>query len=349
MTKIKVIGIDLAKRVMQACVIDERGKIKKNTKLSVTKTAELLANTPATRVAMEACSMAHYWGRLARSHGHEVRLLPPQHVKAFRRVHKSDAHDALSICEAAERPNIHAVPVKSIEQQDLAMLVSVRDALVVERTAKSNQIRSIAREFGLHFGQGIEALLIDISELAIDSWQHSAQTTLILGQLAQDLIRINDRAKSTEQALIDLARKYPAFARLQQIPGIGPIIAATLIAKAGDGQQFKNGRHMSAWAGLVPRQNGTGGKVQLGHITKNGDRHLRRQLIHGARTVIRWLDRQQGPMRRWLEGVIERRGRKRAIVAYANKLTRLAWRALSFDESFNVQRAFRCDAKPLSA
>ena len=345
MLKIKLLGLDLAKRVVQACVLDEHDKVKKNAKLTPAKTAQLLANTAPTVVAMEACSMAHYWGRLAQSHGHEVRLIPPQYVKAFRRVHKSDAHDALAICEAALRPGIHTVPVKSIEQQDLAMLVSVRDALIVERSAKSNQIRGIGREFGLHFGKGIEALLIDISQLSVQSELHSAQTALILGQLAQDLVRINQRVSETEQVLVELARRYRAYERLQQIPGIGPVISASLIAKAGDGQQFKNGRQMSAWVGLVPRQNGTGGKVQLGHITKNGDRYLRRQLIHGARTVIRWLDRQEEPMQRWLEGLVQRRGRKRAIVAYANKLTRLAWRALAFDEPFDLARAFRADAK----
>jgi transposase len=340
MSKIKVIGIDLAKRVMQLCVMDEFGKVRKNAKLSPAKVSEFLANTPSALVAMESCSMAHYWGRLAQSFGHEVRLIPPQHVKAFRRVHKSDAHDALAICEAAQRPDIHPVPIKSIEQQNLSMLVSVRDGLISERTAKSNQIRGIAREFGLHFGAGIEALLIGISQLSIETDLYSAQTTLTLGQLAQDLVRINQRVNDTERALIESARRQPAFDRLQKIPGVGPIIAASLIAKAGDGSQFKNGRHMAAWVGLVPRQNGTGGKVQLGHITKNGDRYLRRQLVHGARTVIRWLDRQQAPMQRWLEGLVQRRGRKRAIVAYANKITRLAWRALTHDEPFQIERAF---------
>lgn len=337
----KVIGIDLAKKVLQICVLDEHGKVRKNTKFSPAKTKEFLANTPPTMVAMEACGMAHYWGRLAQSHGHEVRLLPPQHVKAFRRVHKSDAHDALAIAEAALRPKLHAVPVKSIEQQDLSLLVTLRDHLVTERTAKSNQIRGIAREFGLHFDKGVEGLLTGIRDLPTESDDYSARTAQMLSELAQDLVRLNERADRCDEALIEQARCNPAFDRLQQLAGIGPIIAASLIAKAGDASQFQNGRQMSAWLGLVPRQNGTGGTVQLGHITKAGDRYLRRQLIHGARTVLRWLDRQKAPLRIWLEGVIERRGRKRAIVAYANKLVRLAYRALAFDEPFDIKRAFR--------
>jgi transposase len=342
--KITVIGLDLAKNVFQVCMLNEHGKIKKNAKVTPLQAAELLANTPPTLVAMEACGSAHYWGRLAQQHGHEVRLLPPQHVKAFRRVHKSDGHDALAIVEAAQRPNLHPVPVKSVEQQELAMLVQLRDQLVVERTAKSNQIRGFAREFGLNFPRGTDKLLAAIAELSVEHAQYSTRTCMVLAELALDLTRLRERIEKVDHELAEVAARYPAYARLQAIPGIGPVIAAALIAKVGDGKQFANGRQMAAWVGLVPRQNGTGGKVQLGHITKAGDRQLRRQLIHGARTVMRWLDKQNALLRNWAAGIIDRRGKKRAIVAYANKLTRLAYRALTSEEAFDIKRAFGTSA-----
>ncbi len=183
--KITVIGLDLAKNVFQACMLDEHGKIRKNAKVTPSRAAELLANTPPTVVAMEACGSAHYWGRLTQQHGHEVQLLPPQHVKAFRRVHKSDGHDALAIVEAAQRPNLnlHPVPVKSIEQQELAMLVQLRDQLVTERTAKANQIRGFAREFGLNFpprnrqAAGSHCRVVDRARAVLDPNLHGASGT----------------------------------------------------------------------------------------------------------------------------------------------------------------------------
>ena len=306
-----------------------------------TKAKELLANTPPTVVAMEACGSAHYWGRFAQRHGHQAMLIPPQHVKAFRRIHKSDGHDALAIVEAAQRPGLHPVPVKSIEQQDLAMLVQLRDHLVTQRTAMGNQIRGFAREYGLTFPKGIPDLLAAVAQLPVESAEHSPITTLVLAQLARDLADLCQRLARVEAMLLEQARAHAANHRLQAIPGIGPVIAASLIAKAGNAQQFDNGRNMAAWIGLVPRQNGSGGHTGLGHITKAGDRSLRRQLIHGARTVTRWLDKQHPLLREWLEGILQRRGRHRAIVALANKITRLAYRALISDEPFDMRRAFR--------
>lgn len=338
--KITVIGLDLAKNVIQVCVLSEHGKVVRNAKLAPKKVSELLANTPPTLVAMEACGSAHFWGRLAQQHGHTVRLLPAQHVKAFRRVHKSDSHDALAIVEAAQRPNLHAVPVKTIAQQDMGILVRLREQLVTERTAKANQIRGFGREFGLHFSKTISALLVELKSLSTTADNYSPRTCVVLAELALDVVALNQRIDKVSADLAEMARAHPAYARLQKIPGIGPVIAVTLIAKAGNGAQFANGRQMAAWLGLVPRQNGTGGANTLGSITKSGDRALRRQLIHGARTVVRWLDKQDVLLRSWIDGISKRRGRKRAIVAYANKLARLAYRALVSEQDFALPRAF---------
>ena len=337
----KLMAIDLAKNVFQVCVIGVHGQVLSNRRISRHKLSELIANTPPTIIAMEACSSAHFWGRLAHKHGHEARLLPPQHVKAFRGVQKSDGHDALAIGEAAQRPKLHSVPVKDIQQQDLALMVQVRARMKRERTALTNQIRGFAAEYGLSFPKGIAALLSALPHIPVESDMHSAQTSRLLAELGLDLIRLSERLDAVEAQMLEQARVYPAFARLQQIPGVGPIIAATLIGLVGSAEQFENGRQMSAWVGLVPRQRGTGGRVHLGHITKVGDRRLRTQLIHGSRSVLRWIDKQHPAFRQWAQGIIERRGEKRAIVAYANKLTRLAFVALRRNEPFDIAKAFQ--------
>lgn len=341
---LKLIAIDLAKNVFQVCMIGEHGQVLSNRKVSRKKLTEIIINTPPTVIAMEACSSAHYWGRLVQRHGHEAKLLPPQHVKAFRGVHKSDGHDALAIGEAAQRPNLHCVPVKDIQQQDLALLVQVRARMQRERTALANQIRGFAAEYGLSFPKGIAGLIGALPHIAVESELHSARTSRLLGELGLDLIRLTQRLEAVEAQMIEQAQMYPAFERLQKLPGIGPVIAATLVGLVGSAEQFENGRQMAAWVGLVPRQRGTGGRVQLGHITKVGDRRLRAQLIHGSRSVMRWLDKQHPAFRNWASGIVDRRGAKRAYVAYANKLTRLAFVALRRDEPFDIAKAFQMQA-----
>ena len=341
---LKLMAIDLAKNVFQVCLIGEHGQVLSNRKVTRKKLAELIVNTPPTMIAMEACSSAHYWGRLAQGHGHQARLLPPQHVKAFRGIHKSDGHDAVAIGEAAQRPKLHPVPVKDIAQQDLALVIQVRTRMQRERTALANQIRGFALEYGLIFPKGIDNMLEALSLLPMESDMHSARTTELLVELGRDLVGLSDRLEQIEARMLEQASEYPAFTRLQKLPGIGPIIAATLVGMVGSAEQFKNGRQMAAWVGLIPRQRGTGGKTQLGHITKVGDRRLRAQLIHGARSVMRWLDKQHPAFRNWAEGIVERRGEKRAYVAYANKLTRLAFVALRRDEPFDITKAFQASA-----
>ena len=214
----KLMAIDLAKNVFQVCVIGVHGQVLSNRRISRHKLSELIANTPPTIIAMEACSSAHFWGRLAHKHGHEARLLPPQHVKAFRGVQKSDGHDALAIGEAAQRPKLHSVPVKDIQQQDLALMVQVRARMKRERTALTNQIRGFAAEYGLSFPKGIAALLSALPHIPVESDMHSAQTSRLLAELGLDLIRLSERLDAVEAQMLEQARVYPAFARLQQIP-----------------------------------------------------------------------------------------------------------------------------------
>jgi transposase len=346
MSKIKLVAIDLAKRCYQVGAIDENGKLIYNRKLSPTKFALAMQQLEPTIVAMEACAAAHYWGRRLIALGHEVRLVPPQHAKAFRRVHKSDAHDTISIAEAAQRPNIHFVPVKSIAQQDLQSLGRIRERLVAQRTAIINQARGLAREYGLGIAKSRQALLERLPDALGDASNDLSPIVRdALAELLQEIRQIGERLASIMQRITALASEDPAYERLRTIPGIGPTIAPALIASLGHAQQFSNARSCAAWAGLVPKQNGTGGQVQLGGITKNGNRSLRVMLIHGARTVVQWASKHDHAQSRWIRALVARRGKNKAVVALANKLMRIVWVVLTQQVDYDMRKAFR--AQPL--
>lgn len=343
---IKLVAIDLAKRSFQLCGISTVGKVLFNHKLSRAQLLKRLTDLPPTKVAMEACGTAHDWGRKLEAMGHTVVLIPPQHVKAFRRVHKSDAHDALAIAEAAQRPALHPVPVKSLAQQDLQILGRAREQLISQRTAVVNQLRGMAGEYGVEFPPSLYALRLAAPAIVADD-----QTPLtvvareVLHGLLDQLRELDARVARLTQSLAALAKTHPAYSRLLTIPGFGPIVSAAFLASVGNGQQFKSGRHLAAWLGLVPRQHGTGGHVQLHGITKNGDRSLRTLLIHGARAVARWAAKHTHAQSRWLLQLQARRGKNRTVVALANKLARVAWAVLRTDTDFIRERAF----KPLRA
>lgn len=341
MSKIKLVAIDLAKRCYQLGAIDENGKVMFNRKLSPAKFALAIQQLEPTIVAMEACAAAHYWGRRLLALGHEVRLVPPQHAKAFRRVHKSDAHDTISIAEAAQRPNIHFVPVKTIAQQDLQSLGRIRERLVEQRTAIINQARGLAREYGVNFAKSRQALIEGLPVALADAGNElSPIAREALADLLQEIKQISEQLACNMRRMTALASQDPAYERLRTIPGIGPTIAPALIASLGHAQQFANARSCAAWAGLVPKQNGTGGQVQLGGITKNGNRSLRVMLIHGARTVIQWAGKHDHAQSRWIRALVARRGKNKATVALANKLMRIVWIVLTQQVEYDMRKAF---------
>jgi transposase len=346
MNKIKLVAVDLAKRCYQVAAIDQHGKLMFNRKLSPAKFALVMQQLEPTIVAMEACAAAHYWGRRLIALGHEVRLVPPQHAKAFRRVHKSDAHDTVSIAEAAQRPNIHFVPVKSIAQQDLQSLGRIRERLIAQRTAIINQARGLAREYGVNFAKSRQALLEQLPQALGDADNElSPIVREALADLLQQIHQISAQITGTMHRITALAELDPSYERLRTIPGIGPTIAPALIASLGQAQQFTSARSCAAWAGLVPKQNGTGGQVQLGGITKNGNRSLRVMLIHGARTVIQWAGKHDHAQSRWIQALVARRGKNKATVALANKLMRIAWIVLTQHVEYDMRKAFR--AQPI--
>jgi transposase len=342
MSKINLVGIDLAKRCYQVCALSEHNTVLYNRKYSAKKFGEAMHQLEPTTVALEACATSHYWGRRLQALGHRVLLVPPQHAKAFRRVHKSDEHDALSIAEASQRPKLHCVPVKNITQQDLQLLGGVRERCVAQRTSLINQARGHAREYGVNFPVSRRALMKELP-LAIEAADNDLTPIAreALAELFEDIQHVSERINELQRRMRELAKADPAHEQLLSIPGVGPILAPMALAKLGHGQQFGSGRHCSAWVGLVPKQNGTGGKTQLGSISKNGDRTLRTLLIHGARAVMRWADKHDHAQSRWIKQLVARVGKNKAVVALANKIIRIIWAVLTTGTSFDMNKAFR--------
>ena len=338
---IKLVGIDLAKHVYQLCAVNDRGRVIFNRQVRRARLLATVARLPQTVIAMEACGSAHYWGRAFQSLGHTVRVLPAQHVKPFVRVNKNDPQDALAICEAAQRPEIHDVPIKSLDQQDLQLVCRARDRLVRQRTATANQIRGFAREYGVFFPVGYRCLQKALP-LALEDANNALTPVArqLLATLLDDLHQLSTRIQALQQQLLALTQASQASQKLQTVPGFGPVVAAALLGAVGNARQFKNGRQMAAWLGLVPRQYGSAGKTRLYGITKNGDRFLRTQLIHGARAVVTWADRRDDPLGHWVRQLKARRGTNRTVVALANKMARMAWVVLATDQTFDLNKAF---------
>jgi transposase len=339
---ISVVGIDLAKNVFQLCALGTNGSVVWNRKVTRSKFAAMLADLPKSAlIAMEACSSSNYWGRYLTERGYRVALIPAQHVKPFAKRQKNDANDALAICEAATRPGIHFVSVKTIEQQDIKTLRTIRRRVVQQRTATGNQIRALAGEYGVVFPIGLRRL-IDAMPIALEDAENglSIIARALLSQALHRLKEMDQLIKDLTSQIGQLCKQLPSYDALQSIPGMGPLVSAALISEIGDGRQFKNGRQMAAWLGLVPRQHSSGGKLVLGSITKHGNNDLRVLLVHGARAVVRFVQRRSDPLGDWLRGLIARRGRHRAIVALANKLVRIAWSVLATRKRFDVALAF---------
>jgi transposase len=340
--KIKLLGIDLAKNVFQLCALNQANKVLYNRAVPRARFRTTIAQLEPTTIALEACSSAHYWGRTFETMGHRVVLVPAQHVTPFVRGGKNDARDALAICEAAQRPSLHPVPIKTIEQQDMQLLHRLRQRQVQHSTALANQIRSLGREYGVIFPAGIQSLITRLPAVLEDgSNELSAVARYALADQHQYLREVRQAIAAFHSQIEQLAAQHPAYADLQVLPGIGPLTASAYIAAIGNGRQFQCGRQVSAWLGLVPRQYGTGGCIQLKGMTKNGDRYLRTLLIHGARAAITRGLKNCPPLAQWVQPIIDRQGFNKAVVALANKLARISWVVLSSGQPFDQKQAFK--------
>ena len=286
---------------------------------------------------MEACGSAHHWARKLESFGHTVKLMPPQYVKPYVKTNKNDASDAEAICEAVTRPNMHFVPIKSTEQQAILSLHRIRQGYVKARTAQANQIRGLLAEFGLEIPQGIGYIAKRVPDIIEDASNELPGILRIeIQSLLEHLNELDTRADHCEKKIVAWHKQSETSKKLEAIPGIGPLTATALIASIGEAKNFKNGRQVAAWIGLVPRQHSSGGKQNLLGISKRGDIYLRTLLIHGARSVIYRSGQKENPTDRqsWLNQLTQRRNKNVAAVALANKNARIAWALLNHNREY---------------
>jgi transposase len=274
--KITTVGIDLAKHVFQVHGIDERGKTVLRKQLRRAQVAVFFGNLPPCLIGMEACASAHYWGRTLQHYGHSVRLMASQFVKPYVKTNKNDAADAEAICEAVGRPNMRFVPIKSIEQQAILSVHRVRQGFVKARTAQANQIRGLLGEFGLIIPQGICNVAKRVPELLEDAANElPVPFRQLIDRLTEHLKELDRQVKDFEKQIIAWHRSCELSRKLENIPGIGPLAASALVASIADANSFDNGRQVSAWLGLVPRQHSSGGKSTLLGMSKRGNPYLR--------------------------------------------------------------------------
>jgi transposase len=328
-----VIGLDLAKTVFQLHIVDiVSGEIQRR-QLKRAKLAEFFAKCQRSLVAMEACATAHHWARLIQYLGHEVKMLPAQHVKAFLLRDKTDAMDAQAIWVAAQQPHIKPVPVKTERQQTCMALHGMRRQLMKMRIMQTNALRGILAEFGIALPVGHNKLLKTIQgeiARAQQADQLSADLVISLQEQLKRIDALQEDIDQLSQRLRAMIREDRQMQAIQQIPGVGDLTASALVAAVGDFSTFKSGRQFASWVGLVPRQVGTGGKTQQLGISKRGDTYLRTLLIAGARAVIARSEKSS-----WINRLLERRHYNVVVVALANKMARTAWAVLAKGAAFD--------------
>jgi transposase len=295
------------------------------------------ANLPPTVVGMEACGAAHYWARELRKLGHEVKLIAPQHVKAYVKRNKNDGRDAEGLCEAMSRPTMQFVAVKTEEQQAALMLAGMRERLVARRTQVSNAIRGYAAEFGVTAAKGLDKIEPLLARIAQDESLPELACEMFAMQ-GRDYAQLQVELKAIESKLKAWHRANADSRRLAQIPGVGPIGATALVMKTPDPRAFPSGRHFAAWLGLTPKDHSTAGKTRLGRITRAGDEMLRSVLVAGATAVIQQAKNGRGRPSPWLVALLKRKPPKLAAVALANKIARIAWKLMVTGESYGGPR-----------
>jgi len=334
MGEVSTIGLDIAKSVFQVHGVDIDGAVVIRRRVSRAKVLEFFAAVPPCLVGIEACPSAHHWSRRLQILGHTVKLMPPSYVKAYLKRSKNDANDAAAICEAVTRPSMRFVPTKSEQQQSGLMLHRGRQLLVRQRTMLSNAIRGHMAELGIISAKGRNgtAELLEVIANAQDD-RIPAAARFSLDVLARQYANVTAEIGALDKRIHAWHRSCEESRRLEEVPGVGPIVATALVAEVGDWKAFASDRSLAAWIGLVPKQHSTGGKERLGGISKQGNRYLRWLLVAGAMAVIRYA-RQHGTKRLWLARIMERRPIKVAAVALANKIARMAWAMMVRGERF---------------
>lgn len=331
---IVTLGIDLGKTVCSLAGLDDSGSVMLSRRIQRHRLLAFLSTLPSCVVAMEACGGAHHVARFCQDVGHEPRLMSPLYVRPYVKVHKTVDRDAEAIAEAATRPTMSFVAVKTAEQLDLQAIHRARERLIHSRTRLINQARAFLMERGIRVATGRHVFQRTLRHILCEpNTDISTCFHGLLADMAVETDDINKRVSAFDAEIKRLSQSDPTMKRLTEIPGIGPTIASALVAAVGDGGAFAKGRDLSAWLGLVPRQVSTGGKARLIGISKRGNSYLRKLFIHGARTVLHLLKDRTTPLAHWVDQLMMRRHGN--VAAVANKLARIAWAVLTKQERFN--------------
>ena len=341
MNEITRVVFDLAKHVIEVFAVNAAGVRVTGRALPRAKFLAWCAQLPAgCLVAMEASSSAHYWARKLLALGLDARIIAAAHVVAYRlqgKSGKNDANDAAAICEAASRPHMHFVPIKSVEQQSMLCIHRLREGVKADRTACINRIRGLLAEFGLVFAQSPEAL----RQALPDAMEDASNELGGFARLAQQRAyahwqELDAHLRWCDERIAAHGKASEQVRQAEQLLGVGPVTASAVVATVGDFKQFKNGAQFGAWLGLTPRQNSSGGKNNLGRITKRGDAYLRTLLIQGAKSIVLTAHRRDDPISRWVQALRERCGWQKAVVALANKNARILWAVFARGRPFDV-------------
>lgn len=335
MNNIKLMAIDLAKNVFQVCALDKHNKVLFNKKLSRNQLVEFMSKQKPSPVYMEACFSSNYWARRFNQMEHKPYLIPAQHVSPFVRGNKNDHNDALAIAECSSRPGLRFVPIKTERQQEIISLHRIRRRLVKNRTQIMNQVRGLLADFGIIFPQGYKGFnkainKIESEEMLSFDFRHN------IVSLKSELEFVSEQITQLEETLSRYFESEPNCKLVGSIPGFGLITTSLLIAMIDKGQAFKCVSDIAVWVGITPKQYASGDKSKMGGITKRGDRYLRTLLVQGAHTAIRWANKRNDQHSLWIKQLVVRLGRKKAAVAIAHKMIRLAWVLLQKQTVFRL-------------
>jgi transposase len=336
MQKFIRIGVDLAKTYFQVHALTKEGGPAVRRKLHRSKLRAFFADIAPCAVGMEACGSAHYWARELAALGHEVRLMPPAYVKPYVKRGKNDAVDAEAICEAMSRPGMRFVPVKSVERQATLTQHKARDLLVKQRTMTINAMRGHLAEFGLVVAKGV-GRIDELLALAREDAALPAAARAAVEALAKVLGEIGAAIDDLERQIAEACRKDPLGRLLDGVPGVGPLIASAMIAAAPEPGAFRSSRDFSAWLGLTPRQNSSGGKQTLGGVSKRGDKRLRRLLVLAATSLLRIVPRRKGALADWIKALLAKKPARLVTLAIANKLARILHAIKATGEAFREE------------
>lgn len=338
--QVTTVGLDLAKNIFQVHGITEDGTVAFNRSLRRAQLLAFFKELDPCLIGMEACGSSHHWARQFQKLGHEVRLMPAMYVKAYVKRGKSDAIDAEAICEAVTRPTMRFVAIKTEEQQAVLFLHRARDMVVRQRTQLSNMLRGLLGEFGIVIAQGI-GRAVKFAKAVLDGDRPSIPEVAIevLTNLCNQMVALHLRILWYDKRILLEGRRDRQVMLLRTIPGVGPVTASAIVATAGDGHQFRNGREFAAWLGLTPINRSSGGKERLGRISKMGDRYVRRLLVAGMTARLRHMKDDPDRADPWAIALLERKPPRLATVAMANKTARIVWAVLTRNERYQPHSA----------